>query len=60
MATTAAPKLERRPSMGAPVTDMQAVDPGFSRPKHKRTVTGFGPKEIKSVEAAIPEAQREA
>lgn len=46
--------------MAAPVPDMQAVDPGFSKPKHKRTVTGFGPKEIKSVEAAIPEVQREA
>lgn len=46
--------------MGAPATDMKAVDPGFSRPKHRRTVTGFGPKEIKNVEAAIPEAQREA
>jgi len=60
MATTAMPKMERRQSMGAPVPDMQAVDPGFSKPKHKRTVTGFGPKEIKSVEAAIPEVQREA
>jgi len=32
----------------------------MSRPKHKRTVTGFGPGEIKSVEASIPEPQREA
>jgi hypothetical protein len=32
----------------------------FTRPKHKRTVTGFGPSEIKSVEASIPEPQREA
>lgn len=32
----------------------------FTRPKHKRTVTGFGPGEIKSVEASIPEPQREA
>ncbi|KAJ4289023.1 Non-essential glycogen phosphorylase [Kalmusia sp. IMI 367209] len=32
----------------------------FTRPKHKRTVTGFGPGEIKSVEASIPEPQRAA
>lgn len=32
----------------------------MSRPKHKRTVTGFGPSEIKSVEASIPEGQRTA
>jgi starch phosphorylase len=36
------------------------VGPNFTRPKHKRTVTGFGPSEIKSVEASIPEPQREA
>jgi len=32
----------------------------MSRPKHKRTFTGFGAGEIKSVEASIPEPQREA
>jgi hypothetical protein len=42
---------ERRPSTGAPIHDFQGpVGPGFSRPKHKRTFTGFGAGEIKSVE----------
>jgi len=57
----APPPRERRPSMSAPLGDLQGpVGPGFSRPKHKRTVTGFGPSEIKSVEASIPEPQRAA
>lgn len=52
---------ERRPSVSAPLADFQGpVGPGFSRPKHKRTVTGFGPQEIKSVEASVPEPQRAA
>ncbi|KAJ2988664.1 hypothetical protein NUW58_g3856 [Xylaria curta] len=56
------PVRERRPSMTAPVIDIVgSVGPaGISRPKHKRTFTGFGPSEIKSVEASIPEPQREA
>ncbi|KAI0457788.1 glycosyltransferase family 35 protein [Xylaria acuta] len=56
------PVRERRPSTAAPVIDIIGpVGPaGISRPKHKRTVTGFGPGEIKSVEASIPEPQREA
>ncbi|RSL67791.1 Glycogen phosphorylase [Fusarium duplospermum] len=56
------PTRERRPSMGAPIVDIQgAVGPaGISRPKHTRTATGFGPGEIKSFEASIPEPQREA
>ena len=66
MATTSETKApaprERKPSSSAPITDFQGpVGPsGISRPKHKRTVTGFGPQEIKSVEASIPEPQREA
>ncbi|EEP79589.1 glycogen phosphorylase [Uncinocarpus reesii 1704] len=52
---------ERRPSMAAPISELQGpVGPGFSRPKHKRTFTGFGPKDIKKVEASIPEPQKEA
>ncbi|MCJ1228585.1 Non-essential glycogen phosphorylase [Toensbergia leucococca] len=52
---------ERRPSTSAPVSDIQGpVGPGFTRPKHKRTATGFGPGEIKSVEASVPESQRDA
>jgi len=53
---------ERRPSSSGPITDFAGpVGPqGISRPKHKRTVTGFGPQEIKSVEASIPEPQRAA
>ncbi|KAG5927348.1 Non-essential glycogen phosphorylase [Claviceps africana] len=56
------PTKERRPSTGAPIVDITGgVGPaGISRPKHKRTFTGFGPGEIKSVEASIPEPQREA
>lgn len=52
MATERIPHRERRPSMGAPIVDIQgSVGPsGISRPKHKRTFTGFGPTEIKSVE----------
>ncbi|KAF2472823.1 glycosyl transferase [Lindgomyces ingoldianus] len=61
-ATTAgSPARERRPSMSAPLADLQGpIGPAFTRPKHKRTVTGFGPGEIKSVEASIPEPQRAA
>ncbi|GKT59134.1 glycogen phosphorylase [Colletotrichum tofieldiae] len=56
------PLRERRPSTGAPIIDIQgSVGPaGISRPKHKRTFTGFGAGEIKSVEASIPEPQRAA
>lgn len=47
--------------MSAPLADFAGpVGPGFTRPKHKRTFTGFSPKEIKAVESAIPEGQREA
>ncbi|RDW79616.1 alpha-1,4 glucan phosphorylase [Coleophoma cylindrospora] len=53
---------ERRLSGGAGLSDFPGpVGPvGISRPKHKRTFTGFGATEIKSVEASIPENQREA
>lgn len=56
------PSRQRRPSTSAPIVDIQgSVGPeGITRPKHKRTPTGFGPGEIKSVEASIPEPQREA
>lgn len=49
------PLRERRPSMGAPIVDIQgSVSPaGISRPKHKRTFTGFGATEIKSVEGVL-------
>ncbi|KAF2817350.1 glycosyl transferase [Mytilinidion resinicola] len=61
MAAPAKSARERRPSTSAPLSDLQGpVGPTFSRPKHKRTVTGFGPGEIKSVEASIPEPQRAA
>ncbi|TVY56841.1 Glycogen phosphorylase [Lachnellula suecica] len=60
MSNSAEPR-ERRPSTSAPISDLQGpVGPGFSRPKHKRTFTGFGAGEIKSVEASIPEPQRAA
>ncbi|KAF2159599.1 glycosyltransferase family 35 protein [Zasmidium cellare ATCC 36951] len=64
MASTTAdkPARERKPSTSAPITDFQGpIGPeGISRPKHKRTVTGFAPQEIKSIEASIPEGQRAA
>lgn len=46
---------ERRPSTGAPIVDIQgSVGPaGISRPKHKRTATGFGPGEIKNIEGKL-------
>lgn len=53
MATTERmPTRERRPSTSAPIVDIQgSVGPaGISRPKHKRTFTGFGAGEIKGVE----------
>jgi len=52
MATERIPHRERRPSVGAPLVDIQGgVSPaGVSRPKHKRTFTGFGAGEIKHVE----------
>lgn len=62
MATaSASTPRERKPSMGAPISTLQGpVGPGFTRPKHKRTATGFGAQDIKSVESSIPEPQREA
>ena len=53
---------ERKPSTSAPITDFQEPvgPPGITRPKHKRTVTGFGAQEIKAVEASVPEGQRAA
>ncbi|KAI0571606.1 alpha-1-4 glucan phosphorylase [Pyrenophora tritici-repentis] len=60
MAANPSPR-ERKPSTSAPLSDLQGpVGPAFTRPKHKRTVTGFGPSDIKTVEASIPEPQREA
>jgi starch phosphorylase len=49
MSNSTAPR-ERRPSTGAPIDLQGPVGPGFTRPKHKRTFTGFGAGEIKSVE----------
>jgi len=53
---------ERRPSTSAPLSDLKGPvgPPGLTRPKHKRTFTGFGAGDIKSVEASIPEPQRAA
>lgn len=52
MASAPPPPRERRPSTSAPITDLKGPvgPPGFTRPKHKRTFTGFGAGEIKSVE----------
>lgn len=46
------PTRERRPSTAAPIVDIVgSVSPaGVSRPKHKRTYTGFGATDIKTVE----------
>lgn len=53
---------ERRPSTNAPISTLQGpIGPeGISRPKHKRTFTGYGAGDIKSVEASIPDPQRAA
>jgi glycogen phosphorylase len=51
---------ERRPSVGVPIDLQGPVGPGFTRPMRKRIFTGFGPGDLKSVEASIPEPQREA
>lgn len=53
---------ERKPSTSAPISDLKGpIGPeGVTRPKHKRTVTGYGPSEIKAVENSIPEPQRAA
>jgi starch phosphorylase len=59
-AVASAPR-ERKPSTSAPISTLTGpVGPGFSRPKHKRTATGFGPGDIKAVESSIPEHMREA
>ncbi len=49
------PTRERRPSVGAPIVDIQgSVGPaGITRPKHRRTFTGFGAGEIRSVEGKL-------
>lgn len=43
---------QRTPSSTAPISDIQGpVGPGgMTRPKHKRTFTGFGAGDIKSAE----------
>jgi glycogen phosphorylase len=43
-----------------PTNNCSQVGPGFTRPKHKRTATGFGAGDIKAVESSIPEHMREA
>lgn len=55
MATPTPPPRERRPSGGAPISDLKGPigPPGFIRPKHRRTLTGFGAGEIKSVEGEL-------
>ena len=60
--STASAPRERRPSVSSPINDFQTAvgPPGITRPKHKRTATGFGPAEIKAVEASVPEGQRAA
>ena len=50
----------RKPSTSGPIDDIAGpIGPDISRPKHKRTVTGFGASDIATVEASIPEPQRE-
>lgn len=62
MAETLVLPRQRRPSTNAPVAELQGpIGPaGMTRPKHKRTVTGLGPSDIKSAEAEIPDAQKAA
>ncbi|GAB7349013.1 hypothetical protein MBLNU459_g7986t1 [Dothideomycetes sp. NU459] len=62
MAAAATSSRQRRPSTSAPIDELQGpIGPaGITRPKHKRTITGYGPGDIKNVEAEIPESQRAA
>lgn len=55
MAFESLPTRERQPSVSAPIVDIQGsvVPAGVTRPKHRRTFTGFGPQEIKGVEGAL-------
>lgn len=50
--TEGRPRHERRPSTSAPISDLAGpVGPeSMTRPKHKRTLTGFGAAEIKHIE----------
>jgi len=51
----------RRPSVSAPPHDLAGpVGPGFSRAKHRRTVTGLAPAQIKAVESMIPAPLRDS
>ena len=58
-----APKAprERTLSTHAPISAFsQPVGPqNMTRPKHRRTATGFGPGDIKAVESSIPEHMRD-
>jgi len=50
------------PAPVSPVADhgIGIVQETFAkRPRHKRTATGFGSREIKAVEASIPDPLRE-
>lgn len=58
--TQTPPPRVRRQSTSAPITDQGPIGPDFTRPKHKRTVTGFNAGEIKNVENSIPHEQRDA
>ena len=59
--TMATQVRERKPSTSAPISELKGpIGPDFTRPKHKRALTGFSAQEIKGVEASIPEGQREA
>lgn len=59
-ATDRAPR-ERKPSTSAPISTLTGpVGPDFTRPKHRRTATGFGAADAKAIESSIPESQREA
>jgi starch phosphorylase len=53
---------ERKPSSSAPISELKGpVGPAdISRPKHKRTVTGFGANDLQKVEKSIPEPLRDA
>ena len=52
----------RRPSTLAPASDLRGPvgPPDMTRPKHKRTATGFGAADIKSAENSIPSHLRDA
>ena len=48
------------PIAATPPAPVAGITEPKERPRHRRTATGFGSREIKAVEASIPKPLREA